>query len=189
MRIILINLFLLSSLSAFAMEREENDTVIPDAAYLIYDGAEHAVPTGAIPGRAEFATFYSATGDTLRTVSREECDLFEVGKRLDPHAPKPQPATYAIKYWPAFQIGFGLTKGAPGYFIVFRDRHGNHVKSYRYDQNARTITTACSRDGNTVISLDRFADLESLDTSVVHEAYSDEIRDHNEGTPWSCSVQ
>lgn len=181
----LINLFLLCSASTLAMQPERSDlSIIPNATYFVCEGNEHAIPTGGIPSNARHATFYTATGDEIQKISRSQADFFELKSKLDPQAPKPQPVTYAIKYWPAIQLGFGLTKGVPGYFIVFRDKHGNHIESYRYDTAAKKICVSYSPK-----KLASITDLEDLDTSVVQEAESDEIRDHQGDTPKVCIVQ
>jgi hypothetical protein len=50
-----------------------------------------------------------------------------VDQRLDASAPNPQPVSYRRVLWPAFQLGFGMTKGTPGYAVYFHDKHGHRI--------------------------------------------------------------
>ncbi len=177
---------LLCPLFTSAMEQGNLDDIIPEASYYVYEGAENDIvaPGSSIPGSSTYATFYNATGDELETITKEQCDFFKLQNKLDSHAPKCQPATYAIKYWSAFQLGGGMTKGTPGYFIVFSDKNGNSIKSYRCHTNTHEITIPLPENGNpvinfdTIITLDSLADLENLDLSLVQEKDSDEIKEH-----------
>jgi|SRR5579871_6375536 len=100
-----------------------------------------------------------------------------MARKLDPKAPKPRAATYKIQYWSAIKVGFGMTKGKPGDFIVFYDKHGNRLKSFRYDQKRKGIITAYGhkeeehtvRPFSTPADLNNIAEL-GLDVSAVKEA-------------------
>jgi hypothetical protein len=162
MKKMLLSLLILSSFSAmFAVEVDR--TVIPNASYYIYEGAPDII-AGVIPCAHKYAHFYTATGDLLQTVEHNLCAM---KAKLDPNAPKPQPVKYAVKYWPAFSLGVGKgTKGMPGEFIVFYDKHGNQIDSYRYDKEAQKVFLY--EDGK--IKLSAISELKNLDLSVACDA-------------------
>lgn len=114
-------------ISSFCSVDEDNNTIIPDASYVIYEGASTAHM--GIPTTSKTATFYTFNGNAIKTI--EHYFRFPlIQKLLDSQAPKPQPTDYQIRYWPAIQIGFG-TKGIPGFFIDFFDKNKNRIKSLR----------------------------------------------------------
>lgn len=50
---------------------------------------------------------------------------------LDVNSRLPQPVSYRRIWWPAYRLGYGLTKGKPGYFVLFHDKHGNRFAAHR----------------------------------------------------------
>jgi hypothetical protein len=77
--------------------------------------------------------FYTASGDEITKVYKEQCDLFRLRKKLDLNAPKPKVTSYAIKYWD------GNFKGVPGYFTVLMDKNGNYIDSFRFNEKTGKI--------------------------------------------------
>jgi hypothetical protein len=125
-----IMLCVIVNLSSYAMETKVDPSVIPNASYLIYEGAADIV--GGIPTSSRLVTFYTCDGTPLQQMNHQ-FKFPMMNRKLDQSAPKPRPTAYALTYWPAIQIGFGMTKGKPGDFIVFYDQHGNRIESFRYD--------------------------------------------------------
>jgi hypothetical protein len=116
--------------SSYGMETKVDPSVIPNASYLIYEGAADIV--GGIPTSSRLVTFYTCDGTPLQQMNHQ-FKFPVMTRKLDQSAPKPRPTTYTLAYWPAIQIGFGMTKGKPGDFIIFYDQHGNRIESFRYD--------------------------------------------------------
>jgi hypothetical protein len=46
---------------------------------------------------------------------------------------KPQPISFKRIWWPAIRLGFGMTKGSPGYAVYFHDKNGNRIGWKRMD--------------------------------------------------------
>ncbi len=154
--------------------------IIKNSSYYIIKTTEKNIRTGGTPmsKEANIATFYDADGNELCKIKREEDNFFKLKDNLDPDAPKPKPVSYAIRYWPAISIGFGMRKGAPGYFIVFADKHGNHIKSYRYNERTKQITASWTPLH--LVNIDRLTELNDIDASECIEIGSDIIENHDE---------
>ncbi len=131
-----------AALSAMKQEKVD-DSVVPGAAYLVYEGTPKDV-LGGVPAHSQYVTFYSADGDALKTVAHGS-QWPAMARKLDPNAPKPKPVKYAVSYWPGVTVGSGKTKGVPGDFIIFYDKHDNKVASYRYDRITKSVLL--SKDG------------------------------------------
>lgn len=94
-------------------------SIIPNASYYIYDDGKKHV------------TFYTFDGDKIQTI--EFNSKFEsIINRLDPKAPKPQPVFYEIKQWK-------IMDNECVWCIVFYDKNGNTIASYRYDRKTHEI--------------------------------------------------
>lgn len=84
----------------------------------------------------DIISFYTHDGQLL--MSSTDFSDINGNKRLDPQAPKPQVAKYQICYWDGIVVAKlpfskGTLRYAPdGDFIIFFDKHGNGIKSYRY---------------------------------------------------------
>lgn len=102
--------------------------VVPNSSYFVYEGDEGII--GGIPTSSKMVTFYGATGDAIETIEHHRCFPI-IERKLDPQAPKPQPTSCALRYWPAIRIIGNATKGVPGDFIVFYDKNGNKIVSHR----------------------------------------------------------
>ena len=178
-------ILLSSSLGSYAMEENNYDfSQIEGASYYIIEGNEKSIPLGGIPGSAKYTIFYDADGNVLKKVNKEECDFFQLSRKLDPNAPKPKASTYAIKYWPAISIGFGLKKGSPGYFMVISDKNGNHLRSFRYNEKTKKITISYTP----MWEIDSIDELKDVDVQDCVESGSDEIADHS-GKQGLCLLQ
>ena len=112
-------------------------SIIPNSSYMIYE--DEQTMTGGVPASSRQVTFYTPTGDPIKTIEHHFC-FYAMNRKLDQSAPKPQPIAYQIKYWPAISLGWGMTKGVPGDFIAFYDKNGNEIKRYRYDKTNNQIT-------------------------------------------------
>jgi hypothetical protein len=126
--------YALSTVLLHCMDSEE--TVIPQASYLIYEGAGEI---GGVAGGSKKVTFYTFDGNPIKTIEHH-FRFPQMDRLLDPQAPKPQPTRYAVIYWPAISIGWG-TKGMPGHFIHFFDKNNNKINSYRLDTSKPNALT------------------------------------------------
>ncbi len=144
--------------------------IVAGASYHIYQGANES--SHGIPMTSRHVTFYAYDGTPLATYRYRMGCFSSVEIMLDPTAPKPQPATCVINYWPACELVFGMTKGVPGWFIVFYDRNGNKITRYRYDRDTHVITTGYSRTaGNTTFLLD-----EATPQALIDNAFPLDLR-------------
>lgn len=84
-----------------------------------------------LPTNSKRITFYTCDGNPIKTTEYSIGRFEGVRKCLDPAAPRPQPTKYSIKYWECW-IGF-VYKGVPGHFMVFHDKHGNQIESFRFE--------------------------------------------------------
>ena len=103
--------------------------IIPGASYLVYEGcptqnSHLAHIPGGVPGSSKTVTFYTADGDPIET-QEHEFRFPMMDAMLDPNAPKPKPTSFTRIWWPAFELGGGMTKGVPGYAILFHDKNGH----------------------------------------------------------------
>jgi len=114
----------------FSMQKDE-DKIISNASYCIFEGDNPKDIIGGIPGSSKTVTFYTFNGDKIKTIEHNFHFPLMRGK-LDPKAPKPQPVSCMLRFWPAIELDFGMTKGVPGWFIIFYDKNGNRIESYRY---------------------------------------------------------
>ena len=89
--------------------------------------------------------YYSFDGELLNEVS-QPVNLKDEEKRIDPNAPRPQPVRSSIRYWPAISLGTVGTKGVPGFYIDFYDKHDNCFKSFRYHSDTKMIITLVRKD-------------------------------------------
>jgi hypothetical protein len=130
-----MNKYLLLTLLSIATSvlGDDRPAIVPGASYVISNSPNAMRGYSYEPGGK--ATFYTSDGTLIRTVD------------ITPSAPKPQPVSSEVRYWPAIRVLFG-TKGVPGDFIEFRDKHGNCIESYRYNQESHMVTTHYSREGN-----------------------------------------
>lgn len=159
------NLIIAAAISAITPDNHDN-TIIPNASYFVYDGEESSILNGMLPLNSKGVTFYTACGDPIQKIEhhfRTSC----MKEKLDPAAPKPQPTTYKIVYWsgcPVINLWpfFTATKGVPGYFIVFFDKNGNKIKSYRYNINKRKIRIMQEAGNEFIIIKYPFSSIENL---------------------------
>ena len=165
-------LILVVLVSPFIVCAMQENTFIPGASYYIVEGNERSIFHG-IGGHNKHVTFYDADNNALKVLSREECDFLKAKAKLDPLAPRPKVATYAIKWWPAISVGWGMRKGAPGYFVVLKDKHGNYIARFRYDEKTKQITVSFSPDERKANSV---YELRDFDTSNCVEQDSDPIK-------------
>lgn len=114
-----------------------DDSVIVGASYNVYEGDNGVV--GGISGRSQNVSFYTFDGELLQTI-KHDFRFPVIERKLDKNAPKPQPMAFAVVHWNAIDLGLGFKKGVPGYFIIFYDKNGNKIHSYRYDLALNTIT-------------------------------------------------
>ena len=126
---------------------EIDASVVSGASYYVYEGAPKkesyiACTSGGVSGDSKTVTFYTFDGNPLTTV--EHNFRFPlVTAKLDPSASKPKPVSYKRIWWPAFQLGLGLTKGSPGYAVLFHDKNDNRfawerIPSADYDIRSTT---------------------------------------------------
>jgi len=118
--------------------REAETGVVSGAAYYVFDGADAHDPLGGIPVNCEYVSFYTFDGNLIeRRLCNRNVRLLD--RMLDQNAAKPQPDSAVIKYRPTPDLGFGTPPEATNWFIIFYDKHGNRIKSYRYDVDNNTI--------------------------------------------------
>lgn len=111
------------------MSTEIDTNIIPRASYYVYEGS----PTkdspiihtpGGVDGDSKKVTFYTSEGDPIITIEHN-FKFSIIAAKLDKNAPKPKAASYKRIWWPAFDLGWGMTKGSPGYAVLFHDKNGN----------------------------------------------------------------
>jgi hypothetical protein len=109
-----------------------NFSVIPNASYFvssstpkIYSSIVCAPGSCGCRGRCRIQ-FYTPSGYAL-SESRLGISCSSARSCIDPSTDKPKIASYRRIWWPAFRVGFGLTKGVPGYAVLFHDKHGNRI--------------------------------------------------------------
>ena len=107
-----------------------NNYIIEGASYCVYEGGptkdSSLTHTSGIIGGSKVVTFYTFDGEPIKTIEHKfHFPLIEA--KLDPAAPKPKPVSFRKIWWPAFDVGFGLTKGTPGYAVLFHDKNGNRI--------------------------------------------------------------
>lgn len=106
--------------------------VIKDASYYVIDtnpkidSPIYDIP-GAISGNCKYITFYTFDGNPIITIPFEIKNMFDIQEMIDVSAPIPKPYSFRKIWWPAIQVGFGLTKGSPGYAVMFHDKNGNRI--------------------------------------------------------------
>jgi len=115
---------------------DPNNSYIKNAAYYIYDlgpkiNSSICCTASGIPGGSKEVTFYTFDGDAITTIQHSM--EFKEKEKLDQQANKIKPKSYRRIWWPAFNVGFGLTKGCPGYAILFHDKNGNRIGWARMD--------------------------------------------------------
>ena len=109
-------------------------SVIPNASYFVRSEENPNI-----------VKYYSFDGELLNEVS-QPVNLKDEEKRIDPNAPRPQPVRSSIRYWPAISLGTVGTKGVPGFYIDFYDKHDNCFKSFRYHSDTKMIITLVRKD-------------------------------------------
>ena len=97
--------------------------------------------------RTKERLYYTFDGELVDR-STDDHDIWHEEAKLDSCAPKPQPVRSKIQYWEAIGVGLGMTKGVPGWFILFFDKNGNKIDSYRYDMDKKQIITCYYKDDN-----------------------------------------
>lgn len=132
---LLILVLIIAVVDSYSMEQD--DSVVPNASYVIYEG-DTGVP-GGVPHHSRYVTFYSSCGDLIKKIEHN-FDFQLIEKRLDSAAPKPQPTKYKIKHCPGISLGFGF-KSEPRDFVVFYDKNGNKIDKFLYDKNNDEMET------------------------------------------------
>lgn len=135
-----INVLILACLMPMTIaSKDDSASIIKGASYFIIRGKEHSFPGIGIPYPFGYATFYDASGNEITKVPEQALGKvnfpeFEkaYSKLIDPEAPKPKVAAYAIKYWDAL-------KGYPGYFIALSDKNGNYIKNFRVEEAGQAL--------------------------------------------------
>jgi len=134
-----------------AFSEQVESEVVKGASYAVCDGAFITGCMGT-PCSGKFVSFFTYDGNLLvkKEIEGHSCCNTKRKFKLDPLAPKPQPVSYQIKYWPGIIVrieglsrlwfGRNIVKGVPGDFIIFCDKHGNRIKSYRFDKNTQQIS-------------------------------------------------
>ncbi len=116
--------------------------VVPNASYCMRSYGEEKI--NGVSTKFHYITFYTFDGNQIAQKKYDFCEFGggyaarKPADMLDKNAPKPQPVSCKIWYWPACRIGFG-TKGCPGWFISFYDNNGNLIHHYRYQDTKRVM--------------------------------------------------
>lgn len=100
-----------------------DETVVPNSSYVIYEGQSEM---GGVPAKSKLVTFYTCDGDAIVTIPHG-FRFPVIERKLDKTAPKPRPTAFKRIWWPAIRLGFGMTKGVPGYMVIFYDKNGNAI--------------------------------------------------------------
>ncbi|CAH6419618.1 Hypothetical protein HVR_LOCUS688 [uncultured virus] len=132
------------------MTTEIDRSIIPGASYYVYEGATTknspiACTPGGMSEGSKTVTFYTADGDIITTIDHQQQFLI-VRAKLDLNAPKPKAASYKKIWWPAFELGWGMTKGVPGYAVLFHDKNGNRFAWERISSEDADISTLTEVD-------------------------------------------
>ena len=139
---------------------------ITNASYYIFKGEENRIPVSGVRfPYVEYATFYSADGDELKKVTHQEHDYRELDQLIDPSAPKPRPVKSEVKYWPGIPVGYGINKAVPGDFIIFSDKNGNYIRTFRYDKDNKKVMI----DEKLSLPVDQLASLDLSSCSAIPE--------------------
>jgi len=140
-------------------ENNKNDSkIIPGASYYSFAWRQ---------GK-DYYGFYTYDGNLLFTYPRQQMNHDYYETLLDPSAPKPQPATYYIKY-------------DHGYRIEFFDKNGNLLQSEHYDINDKKIyyydRKIDFKDKSINFPTNNHKDFENfpLDLSIAKEKVNDKI--------------
>lgn len=194
-RSLVFGLFLTSFFAnnyVFPMQEDisQQGNVLEGASYFIYEGADPEDIIGINSATSHWVTFYTCDGEEVEKIKNvREATLFT---RLDPNAPKPQPVTCKIRWWPAFTMPFGGTKGVPGWFICFYDKNGNQIDSYQYDIDAYEINVyrddmiiKFEYDESSPQSIDEDF---PLDLSKIQEVIIEEINDEDSDPAYVCMI-
>jgi|GEM_PF-5033513 hypothetical protein len=107
---------------------------IPGASYAIFEGGKAPSPFSRLPKNV---TFYTFDGNPIITLAHPTAYRFgypkvNPGLRLDPSAPKPQPATYEIKSASKIFYSGKCT-------IIFYDKHDNVIAGFECYKTNDTI--------------------------------------------------
>lgn len=173
---------LVVSTLSYGMEVEEESSIIKDASYVIERGSDFFGFGQSTPG------FYTATGKLIQEVEDQAFRGFKMQHletRLDPDAPKPKVASYKFKYWPAIQVGCGMTKGIPGDFVVFYDKNKNVIESHRYNSSTGEVIIFSDVTSEKKVP---FAQFDELDMTVAkNETTPKDLERPQQGG--GCSIQ
>jgi hypothetical protein len=112
----------------------QDDQVIKGAAYYVYENTDPK--SGYIVMGSKHVTFYTHDGQKLVTLATEGF-LEPQNFRLDPAAPRPQPATFRLISFPRIR-----EQGPEGDWVAFFDKHGNRIKGYEYDKETQGLFIA-----------------------------------------------
>ena len=135
------------TVSNYMFSADRNPEIIKNASYGVCDCEKTSVwgMIHAFGGlcRNSKVTYYTYNGEPIKTITSQQTpiDCYT----LDPSAPKPQPTAYEVKFWPTIQMGL-ITKGAPGDFILFKDKHGNTITRYRFNKKTQKVTVIYCTD-------------------------------------------
>lgn len=122
-----------------------NFDVVPNASYCMRSEGKEKI--NGIWTKFHCITFYTFDGNQITQKKYDVCEFGSGSAKrskdmLDKNAPKPQPVSCKIWYWPACEIRFWFHtqfKGCPGWFISFYDKNGNLIQRYRYQDTKRVM--------------------------------------------------
>lgn len=118
---------------AFAID----DTIIPQASYLVYERDFGNGPDSL----SKEVTFYTFDGNPIITMEHHWTTRTELLKKIDPSAPKPQPVSYEISkprsVWDPFLVVMGVQ---PPCFIIFYDQHDNVIAKFDCYKKRKTLS-------------------------------------------------
>lgn len=112
-----------SQINNFYSQFEQN-AVIPDASYTVsqyhIENPGKNLGFGEPGGASKYLVYCRADGQAI-VAAPYSVGNTQHSRMLDVNAPKPMVFSYRKFYWPAINLGWGLTKGCPGYMVVNYD--------------------------------------------------------------------
>lgn len=144
----------------------EYTPIVPHASYVVYNG--YMKISGGAPTRSRRATFYTYDGNPLQTIEHNQC-FDAMRRKIDPRAPKPQPAFCGIISWSGPCAG-----NEAGDYLRFFDKNYRNIRTYRYNKETGVLTTTSANGHRATYHFRTLEELKSLeafplDVSAIQE--------------------
>lgn len=155
----------------------EENSVIQDASYLIYDGSTEVYQSF---GASHYANFYTFDGERLRTIKHNN-DYYAMEQKLDINARKPQPKKLRLFYCSTAMSITGQLLNVQSYLLFFYDKHCNKIYKFYYDGPFPATINTISEQKTSILKNNNqlFKIGELLDLSIVENLTSQEFKELN----------